>query len=138
MAIPNRFNIRVYGLWIQDERVLVSEEIIKRKPFVKFPGGGLELGEGIAHCLHREWKEELGMDIKILEHFYTNDFYQASLFDDSQVISIYYKVEPIHPDNYIINLNENERSYWVKLSDISKDTFSLPIDKKVGTMLMLS
>lgn len=136
MATPKRFNIRVYGIWLQNERVLVSEEVIKGTTFVKFPGGGLELGEGIQDCLRREWQEELGMDIRVLGHFYTTDFYQPSLFDDTQVISIYYKIQPIHPDNYIINRNEHEHSYWVKLTDITKDTFSLPIDKRVAQMLL--
>lgn len=135
MAIPKRFNIRVYGIWLQNERVLVSEEQIKGKSFVKFPGGGLEFGEGIADCLKREWLEELGMEIKILEHFYTTDFYQPSLFDDSQVVSIYYLIEPVHEESYILNRNEHEHSYWLKLEDVSADTFPLPIDKRVAQML---
>lgn len=135
MAIPKHFNIRVYGIWLQNERVLVSEEEIKGTNFLKFPGGGLELGEGVIDCLKREWFEELGMDINVLEHFYTTDYFQPSAFDDSQIISIYYKVEPINQDNYIINRNENEHSYWLKLEEITKDTFSLPIDKRVAKML---
>lgn len=135
MAKPDRFNIRVYGIWVQDERVLVSEEEIRGKEYIKFPGGGLELGEGIIQCLKREWVEELDMEIEVLEHFYTTDHFQASAFDKSQVISIYYMVKPIHPDIYIINRNENEHSYWVKLTDMNETTFSLPIDKKVAKML---
>lgn len=32
----------------------------------QFPGGGLEFGEGVEDCLHREIREELGVDIKII------------------------------------------------------------------------
>ena len=39
------FNIRVYGILIQDSNVLVSDEYIKGKNITKFPGGGLEYGE---------------------------------------------------------------------------------------------
>lgn len=134
MAAP-RFNIRVYGIWIEAERLLVSEETIQGKQYVKFPGGGLVHGEGIIDCLKREWKEELNIDIKVLSHFYTTEFYQPSFFDDSQVISIYYKVKPKQPEPYIVNTNENEYTHWIKLADIDKDTFSLPIDKVVGKML---
>lgn len=130
-----RFNIRVYGIWIEEGRVLVTEELIKGVTVVKFPGGGLEFGEGTIDCLKREWKEELGLDIEVREHLYTTDYYQPSAFDNSQVISIYYRINVDHPENYIVNLHENEHSYWVKLEDVREGTFTLPIDKKVGKML---
>lgn len=130
-----RFNIRVYGLWVEAGRVLVSEETIHGKTYVKFPGGGLELGEGIINCLHREWQEELNLDIKVLRHYYTTEFFQQSYFDNSQVISIYYMVQPTQPEPYIHNNNDGEYTHWIKLSDITPDTFSLPIDKVVGKML---
>ncbi len=57
----NRFIIRVYGIWISDEKVLLVEETVKRNTITKFPGGGLEFGEGIIDCLKREFKEELGI-----------------------------------------------------------------------------
>lgn len=133
---PARFNIRVYGIWIEADRLLVSEETIRGKQYVKLPGGGLELGEGIIDGLKREWREELDMHIHVLEHFYTTDFYQASAFDNSQVISIYYKVRPLHAGPYIINNRTGEHNYWVKTEDITEETFTLPIDKVVGKMLM--
>ena len=41
------FNIRVYGILINDKKqVLVSDEFIRGGYYTKFPGGGLELGEG--------------------------------------------------------------------------------------------
>ncbi len=86
-----KFNVRVYGILIHDKSVLLSDEYIKKNKITKFPGGGLEFGEGTKDCLVREFKEELNLDIEITEHFYTTDFYVASSFDtNSQVISIYY------------------------------------------------
>ena len=90
--MDKRFNIRVYGIWIQDNKILVNEEMIRGKQIIKFPGGGLDWGEGIKNCLVREWKEELNIDIEVLSHFYTTDFFQPSAYDNSQVISIYYFV----------------------------------------------
>ena len=136
MTGDERFNIRVYGIWMEADRVLVNEETIRGKKYLKFPGGGLELGESTINCLHREWKEELNLEIKVLGHFYTTDFYQKSAFDNSQVISIYYLISPLHPDPYIINSNPEEYTHWIKIEDITADTFTLPIDKVVAKMLV--
>jgi 8-oxo-dGTP diphosphatase len=132
-----RFNVRVYGLLIKDGRLLVNEEIIRGKKIIKLPGGGLDWGEGTVDCLAREWKEELGIDIKVLQHFYTTDFFQHSAYDDSQVISIYYLVDGEVPD-VIVNTEPNERTFWLPLAQASADTFTLPIDKHVGNMIQLS
>lgn len=129
-----RFNIRVYGIWINDGKVLVNEEMVRDKSIIKFPGGGLDWGEGIIDCLKREWKEELDIDIDVLNHFYTTDFFQASAYDESQVISIYYTVTA-DSGNDIKNKIANERTYWVSFSEITGNTFTLPIDKVVGNML---
>lgn len=132
--MPTHFNIRVYGIWIHDSAVLVSEEIIKGMRMLKFPGGGLELGEGTIEGLKREWKEELDVDIEVVEHFYTTDFFQKSAFDASQVISIYYLVKA--PDlNSLKNMNSYERHFWMPLSEINAEEFTLPIDRVVGGML---
>lgn len=136
MSMPDRFNIRVYGIWIESGRVLVSEEMIRGKAYIKFPGGGLELGEGIVNCLHREWMEELNLEIKVLEHFYTTDFFQPSFFDDSQVISIYYLISATNTGPYLVNNNPNDYTHWLKLEDLTPDTFSLPIDKVVVKKLL--
>ena len=136
MYTPKRFNIRVYGILIHNNNLLVNEELIRGKRVIKFPGGGLELGEGILECLKREWKEELNLDVESASHYYTTDFSQQSAFDDSQVISIYYKVQLDNIPEIIINSEPNERTYWLALDELTEDTFTLPIDKVLGKMLM--
>ena len=134
--MDKRFNIRVYGIWIADNKVLVNEEHIRGYDYtvVKFPGGGLDWGEGTIDCLKREWKEELDIDIEIIRHFYTTDFYQLSRFDSSQVISIYYLVSAAVPET-ITNHIAGERAFWLDINNVSADVFTLPIDKIVGEML---
>lgn len=132
--MTKRFNIRVYGLLIQNGQILVNEELIAGKRIIKFPGGGLDWGEGTHDCLKREWLEELQLDINVLDHFYTTDYFQPSAFDDSQIISIYYTIDAQVPEN-IINQESNERTYWLSISDIGAHTFTLPIDKIVGQLL---
>ena len=41
------FNLRVYGILLgENKQVLVSDEFIRGSYYTKFPGGGLEFGEG--------------------------------------------------------------------------------------------
>src|SRR5580765_7655603 len=93
------FNVRVYGiLFGENKKVLVADEFIRGSYYTKFPGGGLEFGEGTRDCLKREFKEELDLDVKITDHIYTTDFFQMSAFNpEQQIISIYYFAEALEP-----------------------------------------
>ncbi|MFT3903675.1 MAG: NUDIX hydrolase [Niabella sp.] len=104
------FNIRVYGILLNEKKqVLVSDEKIYKDNLnvTKFPGGGLELGEGPIDCIIRECKEEMNADVEVLEHLYTTDFFQPSAFNDEhQIISIYYRIAPLQPLPYPVNNGE--------------------------------
>ncbi|TDQ79910.1 NUDIX domain-containing protein [Sphingobacterium yanglingense] len=90
------FNVRVYGILIDaNDRVLVSDERTQSVAFTKFPGGGLEYGEGLLDALKREFMEECNLKIEIVRHLYTTDFYEKSSFNNSQIISIYYLVKAV-------------------------------------------
>lgn len=92
------FNVRVYGLLITDTKeILISDEKTLNVSFTKFPGGGLEYGEGLIDALKREFMEECQLEIDIVRHIYTTDFYEKSSFNDSQIISIYYQVQAKSP-----------------------------------------
>ncbi|CAN5506915.1 NUDIX hydrolase [soil metagenome] len=139
------FTLRIYGLCIEDECVIVSDEFIYKKYVTKFPGGGLEFGEGTIDCLKREMVEETFQHVEVLEHFYTTDFFVPSAFNpEKQVISIYYMVKFISPVKFRITqkqfdfvelIDEAQSFRWLKISEITEDSFTLPIDKKVGEML---
>jgi ADP-ribose pyrophosphatase YjhB (NUDIX family) len=146
--ILRRFNIRVYGLLINDDdQILVADELIKGQYTTKFPGGGVELGEGLRDALVREFKEECKVDVQVTDHFYTTDFFVPSAFDDeSQVISIYYKC--ICPAWQLIKTSSKKFDFavkpdldaesfrWVDLGDLHHETdVNLVIDKVVVKML---
>jgi len=92
------FNVRVYGILVNEaEEVLISDEKTAHASFTKFPGGGLEYGEGLIDALKREFWEECHLDIEAIEHVYTTDFYERSSFNESQIISVYYRVKALGP-----------------------------------------
>jgi 8-oxo-dGTP pyrophosphatase MutT (NUDIX family) len=68
--------VRVYGILLNERKeVLVSDELIRGNYFTKFPGGGLEFGEGTRACLQREFQEEMHYQSALVSIF-IHRFYQ--------------------------------------------------------------
>jgi len=148
-----KFNIRVYGILINEQKeVLVSDEFIRGNYYTKFPGGGLEFGEGTRDCLRREFMEEMNLNVEVGEHLYTTDYFQMSAFNpDHQIISIYYRVNPLEEiavrlstvafdfDEHQLatyNLHKETESFrFIDWSVLSEDSVTLPIDKIVVRMV---
>lgn len=139
----NGFNLRVYGiLFNQYGEVLVSDECRNNFSFTKFPGGGLEFGEGLSDCLKREFKEELQLLVDVHELLYVNDFLQVSRFDLShQLLAFYYRVstpntEMIpHGTHHVPLMTDGEKHRWMNLQELHPDAFTFPIDKLVVQQL---
>ncbi len=147
------FNIRVYGILINEQKqILVSDEFIRGNYYTKFPGGGLEIGEGTRDCLKREFKEEMNLEVEIGDHIYTTDFYQKSAFNPHhQIISIYYYAKALETITAPIRLkefdfdeaqlkvfekeNEIETFRFINWDVLTSDNVTLPIDKFVVNML---
>ena len=102
---------------------------------LKFVGGGLEFGESIVECLHREFEEELNLKIKNLEHFYTQEDFLVSKFrDNEQLLTIYYLAEIVDEDDLIIRDSCIEKVEWISL-ETDENPFPLPVDKIVFGLL---
>ena len=147
------FNLRVYGILLGDNRqVLVSDEFIRGNYYTKFPGGGLEFGEGIRDCLKREFQEEMGLDIRVGDHIYTTDYFQMSAFNpEHQIISIYYFAHALEPIKAPLRQKpfdfdeqqlavykekgETETFRFIDWNLFSEESVTLPIDKIVAKMM---
>ena len=106
------FNIRVYGILINADKILLVEESIRERRILKFPGGGLEFGEGTIDCL-----------------------VQSFLDATQQVVSIYYLCA-MEDQNINYSLDTTMEFKWVDINDINEEMFALPIDKVVANKIM--
>lgn len=138
------FTIRVYGILFNAKReILVSDEKYEDRLFTKFPGGGLEFGEGTVEALKREFNEELGVELMSVEHVYTTDFFVASVFNSTtQLLSIYYKVEVKQQELSSIKTAKLKFEFdhskpkaesfrWVNVSELKQKDFTFPVDQYV-------
>ena len=146
-------SIRVYGILLNDARqVLVSDEFIRGSYYTKFPGGGLEIGEGTRDCLKREFMEEMNLKVETGEHIYTTDIYQKSAFDTAhQILSIYYfaaaleeitvplRTTPFDFDEQQLRLYEETKQIetfrFINWDEFSADAVTLPLDKIVASIV---
>jgi ADP-ribose pyrophosphatase YjhB (NUDIX family) len=149
----HRFNLRVYGILINEKKqVLVSDEFIRGNYYTKFPGGGLEFGEGTRDCLQREFMEEMNLRVEVGEHIYTTDYFQMSAFNpEHQIISIYYYAKALEEikvplreklfdfDEAQLAIYEQKKEIetfrFVDRENFSAESVTLPIDKIVAGMV---
>lgn len=145
--------LRVYGILINEKKqILVSDEYIRGGYFTKFPGGGLEFGEGTRDCLKREFMEEMGLRVEVNDHLYTTDIFMPSAFrEGQQIISVYYLVTPLEEikvplrespfhfdDEQMLVYNakgEIESFRFIDWDDFSEESVTLPLDKIVAKMI---
>ena len=112
----------------------------------KFPGGGLQFGEGPGDCLKREFMEELHTEINILSHYYTTEKFFSTMLSpfESQLINIYYLVETKKPYSFktttkkfdFPEMVDGAQSFrWGVIQDLKEEEFTFPIDQIVLRML---
>jgi len=144
----SRYNIRVYGI-ARDEagRILLTDERRGKYLMTKFPGGGHQIGEGLAECLAREFEEEMGVNVEVADLFYINEFLQISAFDPrDQILSVYFNVRflnlpkiPISTQPFDFEDGEGDaQSFrWVGLQEMHESQMTFPIDRVVWQKLLM-
>jgi ADP-ribose pyrophosphatase YjhB (NUDIX family) len=144
-----RFNVRAYFILYNDnDEILLSDELIAGKKYTKFPGGGVEFGEGIEDAIRREAIEEIGQEVEIIQHIYTTGFFVESMFrPGDQVISVYYQVQLLEAPKFRIaktkfdfdtDNHQTESFRWAKLADIHQNELSFVADKFLLKQLQAS
>lgn len=140
----SKFNIRVYGIWIREKKILVSNEKIGDFHMLKLPGGGLEFGEGSKDCVVREFKEELDVDVEVLRLVHTTDSFIQSVFrKDEQVVAIHYLIKcDADIQNYSTTQPtssggiNNHNFEWRNLDDSLINEMTFEMDKQALGLLL--
>jgi len=141
----NRFNIRVYGIYLKDGQLLVTDEIRFGMKMTKLIGGGLEFGEGLSAALKREWIEEMNLEIEVGDIFYVNPFLQISAFKQTdEVLCHYFWVKPLAPlavkisekaFDFETDEDDQQRFRWIPLEQLTEESFTFPIDRSLVSKL---
>ena len=128
------FNVRVYALLEHEGKLMMIHEPFQNQLIYKFPGGGLEFGEGTRECLVREFKEELNLEVEVGEHFYTQDFFIQNAFDPSeQILMIYYlaKTTNVALEKLKIIDQDIKEVMWLNPAELAAEQMTLATDKIV-------
>lgn len=128
------FNVRVYALLENNGKVLVLHEPFQGKLIYKFPGGGLEFGEGTKDCVKREILEELNINVDVQSHFYTQDFFKLNAFNSKeQVLLIYYKASVTAKELKKLKVLDADIAelLWIEPKNLKDKDFTLEADKVV-------
>lgn len=99
-----RPRIRVAGILIEDNKILLIQHHKNNKKYWLVPGGGNDWGETTKEALIREYKEETNMDIEVDEFM----FFSETISPDKKrhVLNLFYKIHRNNKNDSIIKLGE--------------------------------
>ena len=101
----------------EDRVLLTRRNVAPFKDMWVMPGGKIDLGEPIFQALHREVKEEVGLEVEIgdlidvFEHLTPGD-------DNYHFIILYYRCRPLSCD-ITHNQHEVAEARWVPYGDLA-------------------
>ena len=148
-VVPRKFNVRIYFFLISNKideshsQVLLSDEILGGKQCTKWPGGGLEFGEGPRDCARREAREELGQEIELgpLVHA-TGGFVRSAWRPEEQVLCHYYVARLKGPATFRVTDNPFDfedggaQSFrWESMQDFDLQQLTFATDREAAHAL---
>jgi 8-oxo-dGTP pyrophosphatase MutT (NUDIX family) len=113
--------LRTAGIWIEDSHILL--ESIEGSGVWGIPGGHLEAEESVEEGCLREFREEMGIDMRIRDLALVNELFY--LEDDAVIreYGFYFLVEPAEPRKEplapVMNVEKGLRFDWFPLDEIA-------------------
>lgn len=115
-----KFRVALYGVLVENKKVLLATTRVPSGAIINFPGGGLELGEAPIAAIPREFKEETGLEIVVKELlFCSQEFQQNPEYPTEQLMHIYYRVERTGGSLIAAGNNDDVAQVsWVSLDEL--------------------
>ncbi|MAZ96347.1 MAG: hypothetical protein CMP53_02355 [Flavobacteriales bacterium] len=138
------FNARCYAIIkSQNNRVLVMKERWHGVDLQKFPGGGLELGEGLLECISREIEEEFrySQTLEYVHCFTPTDCFSSRFKPREQLLLNYFtNTEAAQEDQWELIANDENLLgiQWLELTKENAYWFTLDSDKNAFLSLLSS
>lgn len=129
------FRPSVYGVLIEDGKVLMS----KQWDGYDFPGGGVDIGETVHEAVIREFFEETGLTVEVIDviHCETSFFHPSRSEKHKNEYwncpLIYFTVKKISGDLSVENFDEEEKNYadmpeWIEIEKMGDIKFFNSVD----------
>lgn len=129
------FNIRITGILIENNEILLVQQKLSDKRNWSLPGGRLERGETLSQGLIREMKEETGLDVEIVRMLYLCDVAASSntilhitflikrIGGEIELPSNEFDENPIHDVKFVPISELVQYSFSEKFIQVIKDGF---------------
>ena len=91
MEMEIRPRVRVAGILIEKNKILLIEHKKNDKKYWLIPGGGVDWGESTAEALIREYKEETNLDVTVDKFLFLSETIAPD--KEKHVINLYFKVK---------------------------------------------
>ena len=91
MEMEIRPRVRVAGILIENNKILLIEHKKNDKKYWLIPGGGVDWGESTAEALIREYKEETNLDVTVDKFLFLSETIAPD--KEKHVINLYFKVK---------------------------------------------
>lgn len=115
------FRVAVYGVLVEQGKILLTDTRVPSGIITNFPGGGLSLGESPVEALAREFREETALEVEVKELLYcSHHFQQNSEYPHEQLIQIYFRVQRSASDQITMTGNGDDvvAASWVSPEDL--------------------
>ena len=112
-----RPRVRVAGILIENNKILLIEHLKKNKKYWLVPGGGVDWGESTAEALIREYKEETNLDITVEKFLFLSETIAPD--KKKHVINLYFQIKIIK--NSIYNMKLGDERNLTDLKFITKE-----------------
>lgn len=134
-------HLGVYGICARNRELLVINKI--RGPYKNrydLPGGTVEPSESLADAIHREFQEETGYDIEIVQNLGVRDFIvpqNPEIRETTHIhhVAIFYEVKYLGgTPSYSSDVEENDSigAEWVNMDELTSENCSPLVNQAIA------